>query len=262
MTANLSVVRVRVNATQQSSSRSIRGRYLANARARPWRRPPLARPPALTTTARAPLRARALACSASARLYSRGITFTMRRCRLRPVRQQPFGIRLPVSVTCFMIASCSEVDLVGLDQRFQVDHLAVAAARELAVGVEHVGDAAAHAGREVAPGPAEHDDAAAGHVLAAVIADAFDDHRGAAVAHAEPLAGHAADERLAAGRAVERDVADDDVLLGLERRQPSAGRRSAGRPTAPCRSRRWRRPPASTSCRAGRTRRSSGRPSR
>ena len=42
---------------------------------------------------------------------------------------------------------------------------------------EHVGDAAAHAGGEVPAGAAEHDDAAAGHVLAAVIADAFDDRR-------------------------------------------------------------------------------------
>ena len=46
---------------------------------------------------------------------------------------------------------------------------------EAAVLVEHVGDAAAHAGGEVAAGPAEHDDAAAGHVLAAVVADALDD---------------------------------------------------------------------------------------
>ena len=85
---------------------------------------------------------------------------------------------------------------------------------EVAVLVEHVGDAAGHAGAEVAAGRAEHDDAAAGHVFAAVIADGFDDGVHAAVAHAEALAGHAADVGFAAGRAVERDVADDDVLLG------------------------------------------------
>ena len=75
-------------------------------------------------------------------------------------------------------------------------------------------------GREIPPGPSEHDDAAAGHVLAAVIADAFDDGERAAVADGEPLAGDAAEVRLAARRAVERDVADDDVLLGDERRLP------------------------------------------
>ena len=54
------------------------------------------------------------------------------------------------------------------------------------------------------PVGAEHDDPAAGHVLAAVVADALDDGGGAGVAHAEPLADHAAQEDLAAGRAVER----------------------------------------------------------
>jgi hypothetical protein len=54
---------------------------------------------------------------------------------------------------------------------------------------------------------------AAGHVFAAVVADGFDDGVHAAVADAEALAGHAADVGLAAGRAVERHVADDDVLL-------------------------------------------------
>ena len=72
--------------------------------------------------------------------------------------------------------------------------------------------------REVAPGRAEHDDAPAGHVLAAVVADALDDRGRAGVAHAEALADDAAEVRLAAGRAVERDVAGDDVLLGDERR--------------------------------------------
>ena len=45
----------------------------------------------------------------------------------------------------------------------------------------------------------------------------------AAVAHGEALAGDAAEEGLAAGRAVERDVADDDVLLGREASTPAGG---------------------------------------
>ena len=84
--------------------------------------------------------------------------------------------------------------------------------------VPNVGDAAAHAGGEVAAGGAEDDDAAAGHVFAAVVADAFDDGIGAAVADGESLGRAAAEKRFAAGRAVERDVADDDVVFGDEAR--------------------------------------------
>ena len=97
-------------------------------------------------------------------------------------------------------------------------------AQESLVRVPDVGDAAGHAGREVAAGRAEDHGPAAGHVLAAVVADAFDHRPGAAVADAEPLGRPAAEERLAAGRAVQRDVADDDVLLRHEARARRADR--------------------------------------
>ena len=49
-----------------------------------------------------------------------------------------------------------------------------------------------------------------------MIADAFDDGFGAAVADAEPFADDAAEIDLAGDRAVADDVAGDDVFLGLE----------------------------------------------
>ena len=107
--------------------------------------------------------------------------------------------------------------VVGV-HRVEADELHVAAPAEAAVDVEHVGDAAAHARREVAAGRAEHDDAPAGHVLAAVVADALDDRVGARVAHGEALAGEAVEERAALGGAVEHGVADEHVLLGGEGR--------------------------------------------
>ena len=48
------------------------------------------------------------------------------------------------------------------------------------------------------PVVAEHDDPPAGHVLAAVVADALDHGGGAGVAHAEALADDAAQEDLTA----------------------------------------------------------------
>ena len=106
-------------------------------------------------------------------------------------------------------------------------------AGERAVLVEDVRDAAAHAGGEVAAGRAEHDDDAAGHVLAAVVADALDDGRRAGVAHGEALAGEAAEERPARGRAVEDRVADDHVLLGAERARRRGGRTASTPPERP-----------------------------
>ena len=116
-------------------------------------------------------------------------------------------------------------------------------------------------GGEVEPGRAEHDDAAAGHVLAAVVADALDDRHGAGVAHGEALAGEAAEERAARawrrrarccrrsrsprrrsgglGRAHDDGAAGQalaDVVVGVAlerrtRRRAPARRRSSGRPS-------------------------------
>ena len=83
--------------------------------------------------------------------------------------------------------------------------------------VVDVGDAARHAGGEVAAGVAEHDDHAAGHVFAAMVAGAFDHRDRAGVAHREALAGDALEIGLAGDRAVEHGVADDDVLGRLAR---------------------------------------------
>ena len=123
---------------------------------------------------------------------------------------------------------------VLLADGLEADHLEVAVVLQFPVRIEDPGDAAAHAGREVAPGRPKNHGAAAGHVLAAVIADPLDDRAGARVADAEALRGAAAEERFAAGGAVERDVADQDVLFGDE---SGAARRvedepSAGQPLA------------------------------
>ena len=78
-----------------------------------------------------------------------------------------------------------------LGHRRELDELRV---DPLLLEVEHPGDATAHAGGEVAAGLAEHDGAATGHVLAAVVADALGDQVRTRVAYGEPLAHPAADE--------------------------------------------------------------------
>src|SRR5690606_22486656 len=84
--------------------------------------------------------------------------------------------------------AAQQVDVGFVDDAFEADHAGVAALAELAVLVEDERIAAAHARGEVAPGSPEHHDDAAGHVFAAVVADAFDDRPSAAVADREALA--------------------------------------------------------------------------
>ena len=62
----------------------------------------------------------------------------------------------------------------------------------------------------------EHDDPAAGHVFAGVVADALDDGQRAGVARGEPLPHPAAQVDLAGGGAEQQGVAGDHVVLGQE----------------------------------------------
>src|SRR5215510_1669566 len=95
----------------------------------------------------------------------------------------------------------------------EIDHGEVAAALELAVLVENVGDAARHAGGEISSRRPDHDDHAPGHVLAAMVSGALDHGDRARVAHGKALAGDTAEIALAGNRAIEHGVADDDRLL-------------------------------------------------
>ena len=99
---------------------------------------------------------------------------------------------------------------------FQADHVLVHTLVEVPVLVQHIGDAAAHTGGKVLAGLAQYDHRAAGHVLAAVVAHTLDNGHSAGVAHAEALAGHAVDKGLAAGSAVQRHVADNDILAAVK----------------------------------------------
>src|SRR5580692_2502474 len=100
-------------------------------------------------------------------------------------------------------------DLGGRLEFFDAHHLRVDAGGKIAAFVEHVGDAARHAGRKIAAGRAEHDDASAGHVFATVITHGLDHGVDAAVADREALTRHAAEVGFAASGAVEGHVADN-----------------------------------------------------
>ena len=79
-------------------------------------------------------------------------------------------------------------DLLGVLQAFGSHHLRVHIAGEITAVIQHVGDAARHAGAEIAARRPEDDDTATGHVFTTVIADGLDNGIDAAVADAEALA--------------------------------------------------------------------------
>ena len=118
----------------------------------------------------------------------------------------------------------ADLNCVGLIKRLKlINHLRVYALGERSALVEHKSKAAAHPCGEVSAGRAEHDDAAAGHVFAAVVADTLDDRAGAGVANREALAGKSTEKGTAVGCAVKDGVAGDHVGLsdevdGIERR--------------------------------------------
>lgn len=89
------------------------------------------------------------------------------------------------------------------------DVFGVQVAGEGAFGVKDVGESAGHACGEVAPGWSEDEDDAARHVFTAVVADAFDDGDGSAVAYGEAFACAACGIACAAGGSVKDGVADD-----------------------------------------------------
>src|SRR5262245_32464352 len=70
----------------------------------------------------------------------------------RPILEQPS--REPAAGVGHVLHQhhMHEADVLGIVQRFEIDHFEVASALEPAVAVDDVCDAAAHAGREVAPG--------------------------------------------------------------------------------------------------------------
>ena len=104
---------------------------------------------------------------------------------------------------------------------------------EIAVDIPDVGNSARHAGREVASSGTQNHDSSARHVLATVIADAFDHGPGTAVAHAEPFGSSSAEESLTARGSVQHNVADQDILLRHKAGFPSAGRSRYRPPESP-----------------------------
>src|SRR5258706_11714857 len=102
----------------------------------------------------------------------------------------------------------NDADILQLKQGLDIDRGRITALLDkIHALVEHVGEASAHTGGEVAATGAEHDHQTFRHVLAAVITDSLH-HRGSSgIAHRKTLPGDAIEEGFSPGGAVKDDVA-------------------------------------------------------
>ena len=97
------------------------------------------------------------------------------------------------------------------------NHFPIAAGGKIALQVKHVGSATGHASSEIPARLAENYHPTTGHVLATMVSDSLYHRVDTGIAHAEPLPGDPANIGLAAGSAVEGNIAYDNVLVRCER---------------------------------------------
>jgi hypothetical protein len=139
------------------------------------------------------------------------------------------GARAGRVVNVFLESAAEPSLFVGID--FSKRHK-VTVKNILGFGAQNIGEAAGHAGAEIETERAEDDGDAAGHVLATVLANAFDHGESAAVANGKALPSASGDEKLAGGRAVKDSVAGENVAAAGSGESSRDGDGAAGKSLA------------------------------
>src|SRR5712672_2358562 len=123
-------------------------------------------------------------------------------------REQSSGARAGGKVNVFFESAAQPIFFIDIEFG-KSDEIAMEDV--LGFGAHNVSQPTGHAGTEIEAERTEDDGDATGHIFAAVLADAFDDGEGAAVADGEAFAGTASDKELARSGAIEHCVAGEDV---------------------------------------------------
>ena len=136
------------------------------------------------------------------------------RNRFGPIVEDPFGTAAAGQFHMARDEIFYQLQVLLVKQRFEIDRIEIAAfLRKVSALIVNVGDATTHTGREISAARAENHNQSVGHVFATVIADTFNDGGCSRVANCKALAGNTVEESFAAGRSIERNIADDDVLF-------------------------------------------------
>src|SRR6185312_279398 len=107
-----------------------------------------------------------------------------------------------------------QLNIASLHDRFKINRSEVAAFfGKVSLVINHVSNAAAHAGSEIASAGAEHNNESVGHVFATVVANAFNDRGGSGVADRETLTSHTVEKCFATGCAIKSDVANQNIFF-------------------------------------------------
>jgi hypothetical protein len=109
-----------------------------------------------------------------------------------------------------------ESDLMRVLDAAELNHLLVDLALEVLVDVENVSNTSRHTSGEIATSAAKAENTTTCHVLATVVTHTLNNGSDTGVADSETLGSHTAEEAGTSSSAVETDVTDDHVLLGLE----------------------------------------------
>src|ERR1700678_4523287 len=115
--------------------------------------------------------------------------------------------------------ACDEIlhdlQILCFDQGLEIDRAEVAALfGKIALLIENISHAATHARSEISATRSQHQYGSLRHVLAAVVANAFDNGGGTGVAHGEAFSGDSVEKCLAAGCPVKRNISDQNVFFG------------------------------------------------
>jgi hypothetical protein len=134
------------------------------------------------------------------------------------VKQDASGELRAGVVVVVLDQTTEESDLVGVFNAAKLNHLLVDLALEVLVDVKDVGDPTRHTSSEVTASAAKAKDATTSHVLATVVTHTLNNCGDTRVTNSETLGCDTTEETSTSGSAVQANVADYHVLLGLEDR--------------------------------------------
>src|ERR1700756_607434 len=108
--------------------------------------------------------------------------------------------------------SLNQLDIAIFFELLDPHHCRIKFGPEAFILIQDKDLTATHTSAEIFSGLSEDHHDASGHILTSMVANSFDHRDRTGIAHGKPLAAHPVKVSLAAGCAIQYDIANDDVL--------------------------------------------------